>query len=77
MSTLNSSSNRHFAPTLKTLNSFRREPVVDEPIKELQKNCESTEIIIFLHSYLSKTIFFCYLKKISISFQGTLYVRKF
>ena len=38
---------KHFALTQKALNSFRCEPIVDEPIIELQKNCESTEIIIF------------------------------
>ena len=53
----------HFALTLKTLNSFRREPIVDEPIIALQKNCESTEIIILLDLYLNKTNFFLLFEK--------------
>ena len=42
---------RHSALTKKALNSFR---LVDEPIIELQNNCERTEIIIF-RSFMKKT----------------------
>ena len=41
---------RHFAIRQKVLKS---EPIVYEPIIELQKNCESTEIIIF-RSFMKK-----------------------
>ena len=55
--------NRHFAIRQKVLNS---EPIVYKPIIELQKNCESTEIIIF-RSFMKKTNIY-QLKKFFIQF---------